>query len=264
MGIYQIEENLLRAESFIAEEGYSSLQHACLELRLSIEKVVYRKLAKLGDVIPPAVYKAWQPPRAMKLLLGFEPRADKPASVAICLGTVDGKPSGEWIELGEYRMLPVKWLNKNYNKLGKFLHETCLEEASNPVSLKPEDLEKMIVELRKVDESDMVLGFNRISDFVCDCCRTKIYVSDSQINDCSEISCYNDLCGAVFVVAPATGEQFKTDRKFSNSDFACKDCGDKNSLDSVWKEGYLNCWSCKQRYFVAWEKVKVAYAPESK
>lgn len=263
MDIYQINENLVRADSFIAQGGYSALQHACLELRLAIERIVYRKLAKLGDSLPPEVYKTWQAPRAMKLLLGFEPRADKPAKIEICFHSVDGKPSGEWLDLGEYRMLSVKWLNKNYNKLGKFLHETSLEEESAPLKLKPDDLVSISAELKRVNDSDMVLGFNRISEIDCDCCSTTIYVSDSQINDHAEVSCYNDLCGAVFIVSPLDDEQFKTVRKYPGNDFACKDCSSRISLDSVIKDGYIKCWSCKQRYLIGWGKVHVAYAPET-
>lgn len=262
MDIYQISENLVRAESFISRGDCNSLQHACLELRLSIERIVYRKLSKLGDSLPPNVYRTWQAPRAMKLLLDFEPRADKPAKLEICLDSVDGKPSGEWIDMGEYRMLSVKWLNKNYNKLGKFLHETSLEESAAPTTLKSEDLTAIVFELRRVSESDMILGFNRISEISCECCDTTIFVSDSQINDESEVSCYNDYCGAMYIVSPVSNEQFRTVRKYPGNDFACKECSSRISVDSVVRDGYIKCWSCKQRYMVGWAKVNVAHAPE--
>lgn len=263
MDIYQINEKLVRAEYFIAQGGYSDLQHACLELRLAIERIVYRKLSQLGDSLPPEIYRTWQAPKAMKLLLGFEPRADKPAKLEICLHAVGGEENNEWLDLGEYRMLSLKWLNKNYNKLGKFLHETSLEESSAPKKLRSDDLISMVVELRRVNESDMVLGFNRISEIICDCCSTTIFVSNSQIEDCAEVSCYNDLCGAVFIVEPSGDEQFKSKRKYPGNVFSCKDCGSKVSVDSVMKDGYIKCWSCKQRYLISWAKVNVAYAPES-
>lgn len=263
MDIYQINEKLVRADYFIAHGGYSDLQHACLELRLAIERIVYRKLSQLGDSLPPEIYRTWQAPKAMKLLLGFEPRADKPAKLEICLHAVDGEENNEWLDLGEYRMLSLKWLNRNYNKLGKFLHETSLEESNAPKKLRSDDLISIVSELRRVNESDMVLGFNRISEIICDCCSTTIFVSDSQIEDCAEVSCYNDLCGAVFIAEPSDDEQFKSKRKYPGNAFSCKDCGSKVSVDSVVKDGYIKCWSCKQRYLISWAKVNVAYAPES-
>lgn len=122
MGVYAVDDFLKRAEKLMHAGDHVSLRYACLELRLCLEKIVYQKLAQLKDTIPPDVYRAWQPQKALKLLLSFEPGADQDNTLEIRNSNADGTPTGDWIHLGEYRMFTANRLNKLYNKVGKYLH----------------------------------------------------------------------------------------------------------------------------------------------
>jgi hypothetical protein len=59
MGIYGVEDYLARAKAYIEAGDENALRHACLELRFSLESIVYQLLRKIGDKLPRSVYKSW-------------------------------------------------------------------------------------------------------------------------------------------------------------------------------------------------------------
>lgn len=118
--VFNVKEHLERARALLEAGDEASVRYACLEMRFAIEKIVYRKLSKLTEKIPPAIYRTWQPNKAMKLLLNFEPQADQNVKVAVSSVAEDGSPAGDWSDLGEARAFKLQWLNKYNNKLGGY------------------------------------------------------------------------------------------------------------------------------------------------
>ncbi|AYF88157.1 hypothetical protein D6Z43_13730 [Pseudomonas sp. DY-1] len=151
-------------------------------MRFAIEKIVYAKLSQLAGKNPPEVYRTWQPNKAMKLLLGFEPRADQSVSMSISSVAEDGSPLGDWTDLGEARALTVQWLNKNYNKLGKFLHVPALFEQDSATPPDAPSLSNILERLEYVADSSMVMSFTITAHVPCDKCGTAIYFSGEQID----------------------------------------------------------------------------------
>lgn len=251
MSIYGVEEYLARAKTFIAAGDENSLRHACLELRFCLESIVYQRLRKIGDKLPRSVYKSWQPQKALKLLLSFEPRADQDVTLDICIDTVDGKPSGDWKRIGDYKMFSVKWLNKSYNKLGKFLHLTSLAEEETPPQINPVDLQEIYDEIERVSSASLVLTMNSITVVTCAVCGTDMYVSHSQIEEGSVVECYKESCGAKHNLVKIDEDRFTANR-IGFKTVPCKACGEDFSIESVEHGALKDCWSCGQSHIVGW------------
>lgn len=251
MGVYRVENYLERAKSFIAIGDENSLRHACLELRFCIESIVYQKLNQIGERLPLSVYRTWQPSKAMKLLLSFEPRADQDASIRIYPNTVDGKPSGEHIYLGDYKMFSVKWLNKHYNKLGKFLHMTSLLEADAPPQLTASMIEAIVGEIERVAAADVIVTLNSITVVQCVRCNADMYASSSQIKDEAVIECYQDQCSARHRIKRHEEGLFSILREGYFS-AACKGCGQLLLMDSIEHGEVKTCDACGFEHLFQW------------
>ncbi len=251
MSIYGVEEFLIRARKFIAAGDENSLRHACLELRFCLESIVYTKLSHIGEQLPLSVYQTWQPPKAMKLLLSFEPRADQDSSISVCLNTVDGKPSGEWLPIGDYKMFTAKWLSKHYNKLGKFLHMTSLAEADTAPEITASMIESIVDEIERVATASVVLTMNSVTVVQCDLCKSDMYASESQISDEGEIECYQDQCKARYFIKKVDEGRFRLERTGLFS-IPCKGCGQRLPLETVKHDEVKVCVGCGHKHIFRW------------
>ncbi|MCK1794095.1 hypothetical protein [Pseudomonas violetae] len=259
MGIYRVEEFLARAKAFIAVGDENSLRHACLELRFCLESIVYRKLADVGDQLPLAVYKTWQPPKALKLLLSFEPRADQDVSISVCLNTADGKPIGEWLDLGDYRMFSVSWLNKNYSKLGRFLHMTTLPEYEAPPELTASMIEEIVNEIERVASADLVMSMNSVTAVPCTVCQSDMYASHAQIEAEAAIECYQEKCKARHHIRK-DGDGFTVDRTGLFS-VPCRKCEQRLPLESIKHDEVKECVACGHKHMFRWSYASLPDAP---
>ena len=251
MSIYGIEDYLARAKTFIAAGDENSLRHACLEMRFCLEHIVYQKLSQIGDKLPPAVYRKWQPPQALKMLLTFEPRADQDMTMTICLENADGTPAGDWTHVGDYKMFPYTWLKKSYNKLGKFLHLPSLDEADKPSQLKASGIQDIFDEIERVSTASMLTTINSIATVACSICGADMYVSNLQIENAAVVECYNDACGAKHNIVKVDEDRFTADRIGFKS-VPCNRCGKNFSIEDM-KHGELkDCWNCGQTHVVGW------------
>lgn len=129
---------------FFTSAWYSAddvLQYAALELRQCVESIIYEKLRVYKKYVPGVVFEKWQPQHASKMLLQFEPGADESFRMAIREEHEDGVASETPVYVGEYRSLSLSWLEKNYNKLGSYLHvpHTRRPEGRSPQSKKGPD-----------------------------------------------------------------------------------------------------------------------------
>lgn len=250
MSVYSVDEYIRRAKDYVAVGGENALRHACLELRFCIESIVYQKLGKVGKVLPTSIYRTWQPPQALKRLLSFEPRADQDATVSFCLDAVDNAPSGEWLPLGDYKMFPVKWLNANYHKLGKFLHVPSLKEAESPSKVTAEMLYEIINEVERVASANLVISVNSVAVEPCTVCHSDMYFSQAQVDAGSDIECYNEKCEAKHSIIKV-GDNFRVERagRFS---MPCKRCNERMAIEDIEHGEHKACWSCGQLHLFGW------------
>ncbi|MGN8344371.1 hypothetical protein ACLEJQ_12280 [Pseudomonas sp. SMV71] len=146
-------------------------------------------------------------------------------------------------------MFSVKWLNKSYNKLGKFLHLTALNESVNPPQINISDLEGILNEIERISTADILLTANSITTVKCTLCDSDMYVSESQIDNEAIVECYNDACGAKHNLKKMDEDQFYAHRVTLPS-VPCKKCGSKFAIDNVNHGDIKVCWKCGQQHIV--------------
>lgn len=226
---------LERARKLLAAKDDDLLRYACLELRLCIEAIIYQKLEIYRPYVPGTVFLRWQPNLALKTLLQFEPDADEDFTVWVSPEAGPGTPGGDWICLGQHRTVKLSWLNKNYNKLGSYLHARMensegVETAENLSAIRM-DMDRMLVELEPVVNSEMVGAplATRI-EFKCQACEQKSSVNIGVLRKTGKAICTNPQCGAEYNASEDAerGWQFK----LTMTSFTCLKCEKINFLES--------------------------------
>lgn len=254
MSIYGVEEYLARAKTFIAAGDENSLRHACLEIRLCLERIVYLKLGQIGEQLPPAIFKKWQPPQALRMLLSFEPNADRDKTIEIT------GHDGVTIQLGSYKMFSIAWLNRHYHKLGNFLHATSLADAAKPSKLTPQAVQAILDEVERVASADVLFTANSISTFVCSACGSDMYASQAQIEAHSTVECPNVNCQNKHLVRAVDQDNYVVEP--SNLFIApCRKCASPMAVEP--DEVYLEkaCWNCGQVHVFGWGYGELPSAP---
>ena len=187
-----IREYISSAEKWLteAEKTESTARYAALDLRYAIERIVYSKVSKYKD-IPTSLYETWQPPQLMNLLVQLEPGADQNATVFFGKEDEYGVPAKEMHLLGNHKTFNIKWLRKNYHKLGSMLH--CQwKEQTNPIDYTY--LYSILEEIKEVANSPIHhISISRTSEFDCFSCKNKIYFN-SEATEKAVIECYNPNC----------------------------------------------------------------------
>lgn len=248
--IYGVERHIKATKAFLAAGDHYSLRYACLELRLAIEVIVYKKLLQLREKIPPNVYRTWQPNKAIKFLLSFEPRADLDNTIEIEVSENPGQPKNRTIKIGDYRMFSSKWLNTNYNKISKFLHAEAHNEKGKARS---EDkikrvVEEVLSEVERVASATMIVTINSISNFECEYCHKTVYCSSHQIEQNSIIECFHERCAAIYRVRPGESENIFITESESSNHFKCKKCTSINAIKPNLPLTPQKCWECNQEH----------------
>ncbi|HED00424.1 MAG TPA: hypothetical protein ENN18_08575 [Proteobacteria bacterium] len=244
---------LERAQSILSKGGDSLLRYACLELRFCMEAITYEKLNAYSGYVPTKVFKKWQPNHALKMLLQFEPHADEEFSLCISPEPELAKPTGNWTTIGEHRAFKLSWLNKNYNRLGSYLH---MPQNSNSFDEDVEDSSKIRKELQEIatelvrildgDISSMTLA-TRVQ-FKCQACDQISVVHESVLRETHHATCIYPECGAEYhVIEEDRGNwQFK----MKAICFKCPNCGTNNWLESHKLDigTKFKCRSCAEMY----------------
>jgi len=243
MGIYDVADYLERAKAFIRAGDENSLRHACLELRLSLERIIYTKLGQIGDKLPPEVFRKWQPQQALKILLSFEPKADQDMSLTLT------SQAGVPFHIGEYKMFTTHWLSRHYNKLGSFLHATALADAAKPSKLTPTTVQTIFDEIERVASSNLLMSINSINTFECEVCKADMYASKAQIDANATVEC--PKCGNKHLVRRITDAVYEIE--LSNMDIvACMKCASPMALNHLEQNDKKACWSCGQLHHFDW------------
>lgn len=159
-----------RAKRWLADPAPEGIRYAALELRMVMEMLTYEKLRSASDVIPPSVVDTWQPPQAVKALLEFQPMADRTFKIDIGRLPADTDlDKQEWLPLGEHYALPLKWLRKHYNKVGKMLHAPSARETQAAQPAKQSAyLGEVVDELEKALISG-IAGFTERGGYTFNC-----------------------------------------------------------------------------------------------
>jgi hypothetical protein len=200
-----IDEHLKKAKDLLSREEDDALVYACLELRMAIECHVYNKLKhyskRHGKKL---LYKQWQPNKAIKTLCQLEPNSDLSYTLSIGTQESSGEPAKEMHQLGRHEALPKSWINKNYHKLGSYLHLQM--DASNSKSAAREYLDKIVKELERVERGNLISDFAEISTINCRLCGNPVVSNTSALPDLDEVVCPNPACRATYSVENSDGK----------------------------------------------------------
>lgn len=221
------------------------LPASALRLRMSIECLAYEMLQALGDDVSPETMETWQPSRLIKELKEIDPRIDQDVTIRIGVEKVSGQPAEEMTELGTVARPSARWISKEWNALGSYLHAPTIRQIKAGQTL---SFEKLRAKLEKVlPEVDRVLDANLFSiniretiDVTCDC-GFMVKRRESLLVKELKATCAN--CGAML------GAEQKDDgwvffRLFHN--FDCPRCKKKNNFPAQkLKDGVvLTCGGC--------------------
>jgi len=225
---------LERARKLLTSADDDSLRYASLELRFCIEAIIYEKLDTYSRYVPGAVFEKWQPNHALKMLLQFEPDADEDFTLYVSPESEPGKPTGNWTCLGQHNAVKLSWLNKNYNKLGSYLHVKLGNKnkggTTEELSVNRKDIERMLSELEPVINSDIVGATlaTRVQ-FKCQACQQLSLVNADVLRKTGRATCISQQCGAEYTASEDAegGWQFK----LAMTSFKCLKCEKINFLE---------------------------------
>ena len=120
---------LSRAKALLAQGDDQVLRYVALELRLTLEAIVYDRLHDYRRDVPPSVYEKWQPPKVLKLLLEIDPRAGTPQTVKITRARAPAEDDPHATVFFE-QPIGQATLKDNYDALGSYLHFPTLKQLS--------------------------------------------------------------------------------------------------------------------------------------
>lgn len=216
---------LERAKNLVGSSDYIKLRYAALELRQCLEAITYEKLKGAASGIPESIIEKWQPPQAVKTLLEFEPSADQKFVLFAGIEKECGKPSKDMKYVGTHKTFKLKWLRKNYNKLGHLLHYPANNQKR--IQKSPEELKNylssVISEIEGVLQSNILGGwFGETFSFECVLCKQTVVCSVSRTKKTKKAKCLNPNCGGEYFAEISEDGQSKF--KLMETKFDCAEC----------------------------------------
>jgi len=139
-----------RAKNELSHNDIHRLRYAALELRMSLEAIIYERSSNYLDELPSQSFSVWQPRKLLKILLEIDPHADKSSTISIGIEEEYGKPAKEMTLLGTDRVLSLSEIKKYYDKLGSYLHTESIDQSSKNKGPKPDGMLKRCNEVIKI------------------------------------------------------------------------------------------------------------------
>lgn len=252
---YEKAKHFDRAIKLLESESVHEHYYACLELRFCIEAIVYQKLLYILGKAPDVITSTWEPNKAMKMLEQLDKEEASSCSISFSLTPPTEFPSEDsWKSLGEQKIPKTRWLSKNYNKLGKFLHLTQPKEAQQQTDRGVTDIAKAVAkELEPFVNGNIVVTMNRFNSKLgkCPACGTDFIYSPLNVKQGDKKLCINPKCRLEFKVTKEGGNSNAT-FSYDTYDIECSSCKDTmevpESAIREWKG--FTCKSCSANYSV--------------
>lgn len=125
---HEARQSLARAKALLATNDEASLRYAALDLRMTMEAVVYDKMGAYKAEIPQIEYETWQPTKVLKALLEIDPKADQSVTIAMGIEDTPGVPAPQMSLLGTETPLSHKTLRGNYDAISNYLHMPTIKQ----------------------------------------------------------------------------------------------------------------------------------------
>ena len=196
-----------RAKDELSNNGAHRVRYAALELRMSLEALIYERGRHYQAELPSKSLAVWQPRRLLNMLLELDPYADKSPTLSFGLEEEYGKPAKEMKLLGTDRILSLPEIKKYYDKLGSYLHTQTIEQVAQNKGPKPEGMAKrcneVIMILEEVFSSPVFnTDFKATSTLQCANCGVSIVRRAPPKNETLIVNC---------IECPATYDMFLKD-----------------------------------------------------
>ena len=187
----------------------------------------------------------WQPNKALKILTQLDPLSDKSYTLKIGEEDASGNVSGNMNLVGKHEALSAKWVTKNYNKLGSFVH---WQGKELDISKLKAGIKGIISEVERAESSTLITNLGETVSFNCSVCEEKVVTCSEALPKISEIHCLNVKCNATFEASKGSEGDWQFQAKLA--EFKCPACKDITSvLDNELKIGVrIQCDGCGERY----------------
>lgn len=220
-------EAFSNAERLLKSTAPGDLRYAALELRRSLEAIVYEKLWAYRRRLPEDIARTWQPPQAFSALAQIEPEAQHSTTISVAAQSERGVPApGPYAVVGRDLRPGARWLRDAWNKLGSFLHaghpftkRKTGDEQENRLYLTAvaEKLRPFVV---RTFTSNMAVCVS----FDCPRCGKSVIANLMGVRESRQARCLNRSCGtefdAVFSDAVETPQFIERVERA-----VCPDCG---------------------------------------
>ena len=115
--------HLSRANDLMNKGTLEDFQYACLELRFCLEALVFQNAQNYIALTENHIIDEWRPQRVLEELKEADPHADSSATFRS-----QNNDTGEWRTLGTDKRLSLRWVRKEYQALGYFLHQPTIKQ----------------------------------------------------------------------------------------------------------------------------------------
>lgn len=123
--------HLNRAKKLLEEQCDDNLRYAVLELRFSIEALVYDRAFAYKNELPPDRYRKWQPRELLKALAEISPRTLQDVTLSVGKEEEFGVIPDVFHSMGTDIAVTQNDIRKNYEALGSFLHQPTIQNIED-------------------------------------------------------------------------------------------------------------------------------------
>ena len=195
---YSPEQHLEKARELLQS---CEPQYACLELRLTIEAVVYSIITNKQNSLPYEVYANWQPKRVIDALVRFDPGFKGKREFAFSTdGTANEcapKESFRTFAIVENTEALYKKINRIYHGLSSKLHQPLPEKGNMSADRCKETVKKALPEVESlVHSARSIVAFNHTWE--CPECSTPFVFSNAMVESGEVFRCHNGECMTSF------------------------------------------------------------------
>ena len=157
---------LERATKELEKNDNNRLQYVALDLRMSLECLIYERACNYTEELSGKKLSTWQPKKLLEILLEIDPYVDKSSCIRFGEEVAYGQTPDNMRYLGSERVLSLKEIKDYYDRLGSYLHTPTLDQIART---KVDAAENILIKCLEVAEIiTLVLNSTIISaDFRC-------------------------------------------------------------------------------------------------
>lgn len=238
--IYRIaaKNALERAVKELEKKDNDRLRYAVLDLRMSLESLIYERACNYTEELSGKKLSTWQPKKLLEILLEIDPYADKSSSISIGEEVINGQAPDNMRYLGGERVIGLNEIKDYYDRLGSYLHAPTLEQLART---KYNALENIRIKCLEVAEIiTLVLSstitrsdFRVSSSLMCEECGVNIV--RRMPHDSKKVIAFCINCNASYELTPIDNKKVEWKPLQQNVNCANPSC---NQPFPIWKREF--------------------------